>query len=133
MEDELITFPTAKLAKEKGFNWEVYGEYWFDDEENTWIENTNYAMPCFYNNNSKGHNYISAPTQSLLASWLRLTFDYHIYCVPYGKDLWEVNICTSDVTWNVKNHLCYDILARDNYKTYEEAMEIGLVQALKLI
>jgi hypothetical protein len=27
MEDTLITFETAKLAKEKGFDWEVQGNY----------------------------------------------------------------------------------------------------------
>lgn len=49
MQEEIIGFELAKLAKEKGFHWMVTSGYGFDDTEEQWIligENS----PSFINN-----------------------------------------------------------------------------------
>jgi Mg2+/Co2+ transporter CorB len=55
MTDQLISFETAKLAKEKGFN---IKHYWYNDIR---------------------------PTQSLLQKWLREKHGIHIVIQKYGN------------------------------------------------
>ena len=63
MHDELISFETAKLAKEKGFR-ERCIEHYYDDTKDLYRSST----PQCYN---FGGNTSDAPTQSLLQRWLR--------------------------------------------------------------
>lgn len=120
MQEEIISFETAKLAKEKGFNWEC--EYGFLKQENN-IEdheikhkNDLYLIDCI-------NEYLYAPTQSLLQKWLREV--HKIYCDPILRPnlrySWEINT------------LSYIDVSEKSFETYEEALEIGLQQALKLI
>jgi len=130
MKEELITFETAKLAKEKGFD-EVTDINYYEDY--------NYKLESNFNGlkHSDGNNYfISAPTQSLLQKWLRDKHNIHIQCevrVTYGEykksfvNLYQMNVFT--ISGDMKNHTTFT----GNYNTYEEALEAGLVEALKLI
>ena len=102
MKEHLITFETAKLAKEKEFDWH--------DDDTIWI------------NESMDKDSVAthpAPTQSLLQKWLR-----------------EVcNIFVSiDVNYNCRIYL-EDELIDESFKfhSYEQALEKGLQEALKLI
>ena len=83
MKDELITFETAKLAKEKGFDELCYAFY----GETGIIDNFYYDSVCSFDelliNNvildrSIEHEkaYL-APTQSLLQRWLRVVHNMH--------------------------------------------------------
>lgn len=68
MEEELITYPTAVLAKEKGFNQLKQGVYYTKDKEHClvgWGFKDDFAI-------------YSAPTQSLLQKWLREVHNIHI-------------------------------------------------------
>ena len=65
----------------------------------------------------------SAPTQSLLAKWLRE--EHNIHLIAYKNiniDGYDWCYITTDGITNI-----------NSYKTYEEAYEIGLQEALKLI
>ena len=111
MEDTLITFETAKLAKEKGFNL------------------TNGALdynPVF--------DYIFEPeykpTQSVLAKWLREVHNLHI-SINVGLPHKAPIMYYSNVIKFGKHHKSK--FKSEFYKTYEEALEIGLQGALKLI
>ena len=107
MEDTLISFETAKIAKEKGFEFKVVWEYILG-----------------FKNNHERDKYL--PTQSLLAKWLREKHNIIILVLYDGKTFyyqiqrkeWEDCIIQFDLTLN---------------QTYEEAYEIGLQEALKLI
>lgn len=103
MKEELITFETAKLAKEKGFNENCeYSYLWnkkhpeFDDvnetekqrkshnEYNIQIDGYSFLSNkynCKHNVNYKILGY-SAPTQSLLQKWLWETFNIFISIIP---------------------------------------------------
>lgn len=134
MKDQLISFETARLAKEKGFDSSIYGEHlhinqnrWFfsegekcfygfaediDDEE-CYLEATSYLVP--------------APTQSLLQKWLREIHNIHVIIV--GS-----NIVGPAVTYDA----CVmfngtNFLREDNSLSYEDALELGLKIALTIL
>ena len=72
MEEQLISFETAKLAKEKGFNipvrYGVYGKNMKLTENHGWEKNKKLELRNW--NTPKAKSY-SIPTQSLLQKWLR--------------------------------------------------------------
>jgi hypothetical protein len=67
MKDQLISFETAKLAKEKGFN------QGFPYMKYVWNDNTGDYIGHFAStvNFTVSVSWVSAPSQSLLQKWLR--------------------------------------------------------------
>ena len=169
MEEQLISFEVAKLAKEKGFKEKCYATYYdypsmykeysakklierkldkielhFNNSE-IWIhpsEKRNGFLGCdspehyiryidykshLKNNNiskkdSAQKHWYSAPTQTLLQKWLRekhnifLTVEYSL-----DKDDWFYYLYKQRINKYI------------HFKTYEEAFEAGLKEALQLI
>jgi len=122
MEEQLIEFETAKLAKEKGFDWRVF-HFW--DEFGKTKSNE-------YLNHNKENDYFpqefSRPTQNLLQKWLREVHNIDL-------DIYR-NVLTTKYRLNEIYLNCKEVELLDDekeYKTYEEALEQGLIQALKLI
>ncbi len=124
MEETLVTIKTAKLAKEKGFNIEVnafYNTYTaltkHGKHENVSFKDwNNYDEPI----GKRGKCYTSAPSQSILQKWLREV--HNIVVLPWynlEKNTWEIHIP--------------NIYYKSDFKEFEEALEIGLQEALKLI
>lgn len=131
MEEQLIIFETAKLAKQKGFirhkgERSMYGE----------TGNLFTAVGPGYDMQECSE----APTQSLLQRWLREKHKIHLEIrfggrsgdnkfSHFGCKIYkpitglELYINNPDLTHN--SHI-------ENYK-YEEALEFGLQEALKLI
>ena len=144
MEDTIINFETAKLAKEKGFD--INGQDVFDLKNNNKIINfkdlavqefiedveTGYRDKALNylkedinrtDDNSDEEYYLLAPTQSLLAKWLREKHNIHLIAYKnINIDGYDWCFITTDGITNI-----------NSYKTYEEAYEIGLREALKLI
>ena len=130
MKEQKVSFKTAKLAKEKGFDWECtdgYGsegtEYFLEDYEDGDIlfDNWNHLE---YRYESDRTCCISAPTQSLLQKWLREKHNYHLWIIPW-------NSC-KDFAYNWEYNGMNDG-SKGIFKSYEEALEEGLYEALKLI
>lgn len=117
MEDEFITFEIAKLAKEKGFVLKT-GINYYSDKEN------DMAMSYDLNN----INHYPCETQSLLQRWLREKHNLDVIVLPKLKDLGKFYGGYVDKNDQQINH-SYG----SNFKTYEEALEEGLYEALKLI
>ncbi len=154
MEEQLISFETAMLAKEKGFN--IEGTTVFDLKHNnkivsfkdiafkTFIDDveTGYRDKALYylkedwnrtdDNTDEGY-YLLAPTQSLLQKWLRDKKGILIWCV--------VHPLSSSHAW------CYDLVGyregvciadmyhygNGTHLSYEEALEQALFEGLKLL
>lgn len=83
--EELVSYKTAILAKEVGFNWKVRTYYGHVCNPHIAYDKEDYSIPVDFNsdNNSANNsaNYkdlISAPTQSLLQKFIRETRDVHI-------------------------------------------------------
>ena len=125
MEDTRITFETAKLAKEKGFPQEPnklkipYYNYKgeFKGDVKDWLRK------YLRKEDTSDVESVSAPTQSLLAKWLREKHNIHLIAYKnINIDGYDWCYITTDGITNI-----------NSYKTYEEAYEIGLQEALKLI
>ena len=125
MEDTRVTFETAKLTKEKGFPQEPnklkipYYNYKgeFKGDVKDWLRK------YLRKEDTSDVESVSAPTQSLLAKWLRE--EHNIHLIAYKNiniDGYDWCYITTDGITNI-----------NSYKTYEEAYEIGLQEALKLI
>lgn len=117
--NEYISLETAKLAKEKGYN------------QNPYLAHNNKCMayyPEFTDGSGKihlnsplynlEHVIAIAPTQSVLQKWLRDTQGIHIEITKLGN-MWDYNVISE----------IHSLM----YNSYEDALEAGLYEALKLI
>lgn len=121
MKDELISFETAKLAKEKGFGKTLETIY-----PHSYLEDGKIVLNSC-NNTEEG--LFSAPTQSLLQKWLRDIHNIHINVsnLHLSKGEWR------EQAYNLDEGHYKGAPAGFHFKTYEKALEIGLQEALKLI
>ena len=140
MKEELISFETAVLAKEKGFNnkntymfygnvlhinsFELCAHKFADKILMEGIPGT------FVDYNQKELVSYQAPTQTLLQKWLREKYGLHIVVdIPWIGNGW---LCTIyDIRSDSKE--LASINKYKKYNTYEAILEAGLFQALKLI
>lgn len=127
MQDQLVSFQVAKLAKEKGFDGFCFDAYNAHKMKysNGWLEyiDDNEIEIPFTSESLKPED-ILAPTQSLLQKWLREVHNIVIDISPYIlSDSYYYSV-HHDVTVDVGEHV---------YDTYEEALEAGLIEALNLI
>ena len=125
MEEELITFEIAKLAKEKKFDLITRHSYNPQGTESTY----NYLV-----NHPNCSDMFPRPPQSLLQKWLREEHKIHINVFPvfeFRVQGWTFK--TASIFVNPEDKSLP--LLQDNgfFKTYEEALEAGLFEALKLI
>lgn len=135
MKEQLVSFEIARLAKDKGFDYHSHHYIWSDGHSDFTItesvfENNGIHLMCksidYGSMHTQGYfkhgrEYtISLPTQSLLQRWLRdeknciIIVDYE----DVGSWYWRGSHWGASV---------------DNYATYEQALEAGLQEALKLI
>jgi len=137
MEEQLISFETAKLAKEKGFD-ELCITYYKIENKKCYhhIRRAGYHKGKFYklrNSNmsltKNKHDRFSAPTQSLLQKWLRESHNINIFISGFGISHYSVTYQYSILKTPMSGVLDHDNI----YTTYEEALEAALQKALELI
>lgn len=116
IEESFVTFDTAKMLKEIGFNIPVNTSY---------SEDGSSEYNIFPDNFNKLQGKFSRPTQALAARWLREIYKLHI-CVDFNHKGWYFIIY--DVTEQDRLDSCYFYNLG-----YEEALEEGLKEALKLL
>jgi len=161
MEDQLVSFETATLAKEKGFNiqfpsfYHVYanGTYKLYDYRHKTIMTSTFSDIRSAADTNQNY-YRTAPTQSLLQKWLREIHNIHIEILPryQPKKLnteevlysWAIS-CKPFDKYDGHNDVLNHWIGIHNgapyiedvfyhvVKTYEDALEISLQEALKLI
>ena len=138
MKEQLVTFDTAKLAKEKGFDIDCYHAY---DKDNKLIECTSSTLTgkvvkfsaslirtlSFYDKPIECH---LAPTQSLLQKWLREKHNIEVTCYKDKDGQYSVSRGKS---YSLDNTLSGITGKINTFKTYKDALEKGLEEALKLI
>jgi len=119
MEEQLISFETAKLAKENGFDLECH-----------YAQFKNNIKPGY---NESKHNWnlylewYSISTQALLQKWLREKHNLFVFVEidEYQDEFRSIIIDYRKVFTNPK--------FTKNFTTYEKALEKGLKKALKLL
>lgn len=119
MEEQLVTYEVAKLAKEKGFNEKTDKFYPIGDTEGVAIEHCD--GPDYFN---KYPYTIAAPTQSLLQRWLRE--GNHIEVIVLGQEyVGGPYYGEAYSKRGLENRNC------NPHNTYELALEDGLKFALE--
>ena len=121
IKEQFVSFETAKLLKEAGFDVPCFNQY--TDRGTVW------HCDCPENFN-KSQCVTSCPTQALAARWLREVHGIHIFS----------NYFFEDETWF---YVIVDLKESDevraihpdirSYQSSEEALEAGLQKAIKLI
>lgn len=112
MTEELVTLETAKMLREKGF------------QQRKYLINVSTLHHCY--------KYLSVPPQSVAQKWLRETKNLHIEiyrnACGYGYTIVKAN----NGTW-MEDDDSKGPNDGGKWDTYEEALEAGLQEALKLI
>lgn len=116
IEEQFVSFDTAKLLKEAGFYEVCRCDYdglnrfrWFRIRESVpkgWL-------PC--------------PSQDLAARWLREKHYLHVWCelTQYGDWFYCID--------KIKPYEQYDVVSEADFSSFEKAFEAGLQEAIKLI
>jgi len=119
MEDQLILFPLATLAKEIGF--EEPCDHYFTASKTLWS--------CYEMKNSNSPNIISAPTQSLLARWFREK--HGVVVLPLIDERQSINLIWKYVIYDNSPDIMKFVILRsiDTFETFELAYEAGLYAA----
>lgn len=128
MEDTIIQFEIAKLAKEKGFNYKVRQHYRDGNNYNQELifGGSLYDMNSLEEQKLWNTNLYSAPTQSLLQRWLREVHNIDITVALVGNGYGFYIHKNRNYTNNGENY------GVSGY-TYELTLEAALKEALKLI
>lgn len=147
--EDYVSFETAKLLKEKGFNWE-WSPFYSEQDRDEWVRNNNYNIPNpNYDANipfdSEILNVI-APHVSLQMAmkWLRKAHKCIITCYwefeNYVDDkpdfssniVWSYNIAIAKYNSARKGNGDYfDMYSeKEDYPSYEEACEAAIVYFL---
>lgn len=122
MKENLISFETAKLAKEKGCDISAFS--------NRIIFNNGYTCDKCHSHLYKKEEIYPVCTQSLLQKWLRVVHKISVEvssCQGYlvgvytARDGYHI-----DDKWN-------DDMSIKTFNSFEDALEVGLVKALELI
>ncbi len=122
MENQKISKETAILCKEKGFDIPVYDHFDLEGDIQKAEKRLNWNDRFLF-----VAEIMSCPTQSLVQRWLRETkkvivivrYIYEYDDTPYSYFIYNEGNSDYVNNWT------------DDYKTYEEALEAGLQEALK--
>jgi len=135
MKEQFISLETAKLAKKKGFKfhlddaatefWEPNYMYWMKQRS---TKEYRLVSSMFRDTSHDIYQYIpddnySAPTQSLLQKWFRENHGVDVNINRY-ESTWSYDLSVIDIE---------ELSSKHKFTTYEEALEAGLLNALKLI
>lgn len=119
-QEDYVTIEVAKLLKEKGYNEKCSSLYLSNA---TFIEDM-YSCKDFEKKIENG--FYDAPILSQAAKWLREEHNIHID-VRVGWTSWMFDIYTIDSLHH------FDVEDNREYSSYEEALNKGIKEALKII
>lgn len=124
--EDYVSFETARLLKEKGFDWEVH---------RTYIVNANVFIPGDINDVPLRKDAIRIPTLQMAMKWLRKKYKLDITVVPFPLDFEHEDIQDG---WGCEvthlSDLSYDgnyEFFQKRYPTHEEACEAGIKYCLE--
>lgn len=136
MKEQLISFETVKLAKERGFDWKVY---WYcsykrkvPTNDQTFYPDENGELKNYNDDKNNFYEKFSLPTQSLLQKWLRDKYGIHILIIPTITTYWTfktVNVISDKALEEPP----YKNVSGEDFQIYEDALERALIESLKLI
>jgi len=135
--EELITFDTANLAKQKGYN--IPTKHYFEDLTDCIFSEENKEgsiFECRFDH----PNIYARPTQSELKTWLRtqkqIFVEVQTDCTTAPKFCFTIDkfignpFDLSEREWSWYHHKEFEWFL---YRRYEEALEEGLKESLRII
>ena len=133
IEEQFVSFDTARMLKEAGFDVPCRGVYVTD--RTGYYEFREYDNKqttddlCWNSADGFQYEYL-APTQALAARWLREIHKLHIF----AKRIYDYSLLKYRWSYWIQNAE-YDIYkdVEIGFYSYEEAMEAGFQKAVKLI
>lgn len=126
MTEELVTLETAKMLKEKGFNWKC--EHLIDRNKVITKYDIPQSMVVCMEIDGELVEFL-CPALYIAQKWLRQEKNLHIEISYMYGNYWIYDILT------IPEHDLVGLSDRPiiHYGTYEEALEAGIFEALKLI
>lgn len=121
MTEEFVTLETAKLLRKKGFN--EYCRFVIGEDR---------VLSDIILSWNLSPNKFPAPIQSIAQKWLRETKNMHIEIYRSACGYGYAIVKADNGTWK-KDDNSRGPNDSGNWDTYEEALEAGLQEALKLI
>ena len=122
--EDYVSFETAKLLKEKGFNEPCRGNYYwgFDDKDNSIVEFGEWTAQA-YNNDFEDEAFIcSAPTLQMAMKWLREKHKMFIRVIQS-----HIAYCTCEIYYEMVKYYNF----RESFASYEEACEAAIKYCLE--
>ena len=132
IEEQFVSFETARMLKESGFNVPCRGVYVTDRTgyyEFREYDNKQTADDLCWNTEDGFQYEYLAPTQALADKWLREMYNVAIYSL-YDDDMEQWFYVVDAFT---KNPVINGFQSGSEYDDYESAFEDGLREAIKLI
>lgn len=134
IEESCVSFETAKMLKEKGFDEECRCFYQSISEDDNNDDCFRYADSSPFKNRKEDNNRFAAPSLRQAQSWLML--NHNIFVNYFGKRssvlsdevLWQYSITT-----NLSDADCLVKFSDIYYSSLRNAMNEGFLEALKLI
>lgn len=124
IKEDYVSFETAKLLKEKGFDEYCLMNYWESDKElHQWGWELNYGKNSEKNTCCKD---CSAPTLQMAMKWLRVNYNIHIEprYFPMPNIYRYVIIHSPTTIENIDSHPQY-------FNSYEEACDAAIKYCLE--
>lgn len=116
--EDYVSFETAKLLKDKGFDWNCKSKRF-------------YPEPCYDQESPDG---IYAPTLQMAMKWLREVHNIHIRTSPYGPYPNNDNIFKYKfeiITMFYETMICVNGHKDEGYKSNEQACEAAIKYCLE--
>lgn len=132
IEEAYVSFETAKLLKEKGFDVKTEHKMWYVVKQ---FSTGCHWNSCTYKVGDITREYnddccISMPTQQIVMRWLREVHNIFIVIEPHMYDyINEKNSSYVASLWQGDNY--YENITSKDYPTYEEAVEEAIKYSLK--
>ena len=117
IEEQFVSFETAKLLKEAGFDVPTSTHY--SNSGEVWQSSA--PEDC---NDDKSCKACSRPTQALAARWLREAHNIDVMVDVYNSDYYVCNVYKNKHLMIIRNIVT---------SSFEEVLEEGLREAVKLI
>ena len=133
MTEELVTLETAKLLKEKGFNWKC--EHTISCDNIIRRYDIPQSMSCSTEIDNEPVEFL-CPVLYIAQKWLREIRGVNVWVEPVIGKRWKISFCDFNSPIEESDWMENEINKGNGYKvydTYEEALEAGLQEALKLI
>lgn len=127
--EDYVSLEVAKMLKEKGFN-EYCGAYYHLNWEDMTEEECFEVAPNYdFRNKDNGYR-VGAPTLYEAQKWLRQKHNIHldVRCICYCKPLNRYDYSCEIFSFSNREYSDTQI-----YHKYEEALNAGILEALKLI